>query len=94
MTAGRSIRLVKLMEIVYLLEAGAFLSLAPWSRLWADRVVTRSPALLQHFLGSPYFRGFIAGLGLLHMLLALRDLSRLRLGATVGALAPPPRTDP
>jgi hypothetical protein len=92
-TGGRRLRLVKLVEIVYLLEAGAFLSLAPWSRLWMDRVVSRSPALLHGFLSSAYFRGFIAGLGLLHMLLALRDLSRFRVGSTVGALAPP-RTDP
>jgi hypothetical protein len=81
------------MEIVYLLEAGAFLSLAPWSRLWMDRVVSRSPAPFQALLGSPYFRGFIAGLGLLHMLLALGDLSRLKVASGVGALAPP-RTDP
>jgi hypothetical protein len=82
-TNGRGARLLKLMEIVYLLETGAFLSLAPWSRLWVDRVVSRSPAALQQALHSPYLRGFIAGLGLLHIFFALRELTAFRFSGPI-----------
>jgi len=89
-TNGRGARFLKLMEIVYLLETGAFLSLAPWSRLWVDRVVSRSPNALQHALHSPYLRGFVAGLGLLHVFFAIRDLSAFRLSGPLPL--PPPQS--
>ena len=54
--------------------AGLFLVLAPWSRLWAARVVVPSPASLEPLLASPAFRGFVAGIGVLHLALAVRDL--------------------
>ena len=60
----------------YFLEAGCFLLLAPWSRLWTQRVVLRSPEALQHLLASSHFRGFVAGLGVLHVLAAIRELRR------------------
>ncbi len=58
----------------YFLEAGLLLLVAPWSRLWMHRVVLPSPVALQPFLASPSFRGFVAGLGVLHLLLAVREL--------------------
>lgn len=94
MTNGRGARILKLLEVVYLLETGTFLSLAPWSRLWLDRVVTRSPLALQATLHSPYFRGFIAGVGLIHVFFALRELSFFRVPASVAPLPAPPRTNP
>lgn len=71
-------RLAHLVFIFYFLEAGAFLLLSPWSRFWVSRVVLLSPRSLQGFLGSPYFRGFVAGLGLLHLIFAVRELERWR----------------
>lgn len=74
MTPGKSGRVLQLLLGFYFLEAGLFLVLAPWSRLWAQRVVIPSPASLEPFLASPSFRGFVAGLGILHLVLAVREL--------------------
>ena len=74
MTSGKSGRLLQLLLGFYFLEAGLFLVLAPWSRLWSQRVVLPSPASLEPLLPSPSFRGFVAGLGVLHLFLAVREL--------------------
>lgn len=80
MTSGKSGRILQLALGFYFLEAGLFLVLAPWSRLWSQRVVLSSPTSLEPLLASPSFRGFVAGLGVLHIALAVREL----LGRTSG----------
>lgn len=74
MTERRQGRILQVLLGVYFLEAGLLLVLAPWSRLWTARVVLPSPSSLEPLLASGSFRGFVAGLGLLHLSLALRVL--------------------
>ena len=74
MPESRSGRLVHVLLGFYFLEAGLLLVLAPWSRLWSQRVVIPSPAAFQPLLASPSFRGFVAGLGILHLAVAAREL--------------------
>jgi hypothetical protein len=64
--------------LVYVLEAGAFLLMSPWSRFWDRRVASRSPVALQPFLYSPFLRGFISGVGLLHLFAAVRQVEAWR----------------
>lgn len=71
-------RLLRALFILYVLEAGAFLTLAPWSRLWAHRVVGRSPTFARDVLASPYFRSFLVGVGLLHLLAAVAEIEAWR----------------
>lgn len=71
-------RLLRALFILYVLEAGAFLSLAPWSRLWSLRVVGRSPAAVRDLLVSPYFRSFLVGIGLLHIWAAVSEIEAWR----------------
>ena len=71
-------RLLRALFILYVLEAGAFLSLAPWSRLWTIRVVARSPAPLHDILASPFFRSFLVGIGLLHLWAAVVEIELWR----------------
>ncbi len=71
-------RLLRALFILYVLEAGAFLSLAPWSRLWSLRVVARSPAAIHGLLASPYFRSFLVGVGLLHLWAAVSEIETWR----------------
>jgi hypothetical protein len=92
-SSPRAARVLKLLEVFYLLEAGAFLFMAPWSHLWVERVVSRSPLGAQALLHSAYFRGFIAGIGLLHVFFALRELSLFR-AAPADALARMPSARP
>ncbi len=74
MSESRAGRLMQMVLGFYFLEAGLFLVLAPWSGLWARRVVVPAPAALEPLLASNSFRGFVAGLGVLHLVLASREL--------------------
>ncbi len=74
MSETRGDRILQLVLGLYFLEAGLLLVLAPWSAFWMRRVVLPSPASIEPFLAAPSFRGFVAGLGVLHLLLATRVL--------------------
>ncbi len=74
MSESRSSRALQVVLGFYFLEAGLFLVLAPWSRLWMHRVVVPAPSSLEPLLASTSFRGFVAGLGVLHVVLASREL--------------------
>jgi hypothetical protein len=74
MSERRPGRVLRLLLGFYFLEAGLFLILAPWSRFWTERVALPAPASLAPLLASPAFRGFVAGLGILHLGAAARDL--------------------
>ena len=80
-------RVLRALYVLYVLEAGAFLTLAPWSRLWALRVVARSPDAVRDLLASPYFRSFVVGVGLLHLGAAVAEIEawRRESRATAGA---------
>jgi hypothetical protein len=71
-------RLFRALFVIYALEAGAFLTLAPWSRYWTVRVIGRSPGIARAFLASPYFRSFLLGLGLLHLWAAASEIEAWR----------------
>ena len=71
-------RLLRALFVLYALEAGAFLTLAPWGRYWTVRVVGRSPEKTRPFLESPYFRSFLLGLGLLHLWAAASEIETWR----------------
>ena len=84
-------RLLRAFFVVYVLEAGAFLTLAPWTRYWTAHVVVRSPARARAFLDSPYFRSFLLGLGLLHLWAAASEIEAWRREPRRGAAPASPR---
>jgi len=73
-SASRGSQFLQLVLGLYFLEAGLLLVIAPWSTLWTRQVVLPSPASIEPFLAAPSFRGFVAGLGVLHLVLAARVL--------------------
>ena len=89
-------RILRALFIVYALEAGAFLTLAPWGRYWTVRVVLRSPERTHGFLQSPFFRSFLLGVGLLHIWAAAAEIEAWRRETQArGAGAPvPPSREP
>ena len=74
MSESRAGRLLQIILGFYFLEAGLFLVLAPWSPLWTHRVVLPAPVSFEPLLTSHFFRGFVAGIGVLHLILASREL--------------------
>lgn len=91
--------------ILYCLEAGMFLVLAPWNAGW-DRLAFHVPwSLLRNLLLSHAFRGAVTGFGLVHLLWGLHDLralfvrrrqvrQRLRSPAPPASSAPPAGGEP
>lgn len=63
--------------ILYCLEAGVFLLLAPWSpawdRAWLQLEIPRLYFLFRH----PAVRGAVTGFGLVHLVWSAHDLDRL-----------------
>jgi hypothetical protein len=89
-TAPRAQLLGRFLFVFYVVEAGAFLVLAPWSRFWIRRVVTRSPASLHFALMSPYLRSFLVAVGLLHLFVAIREIEAWRRQSASGPRVPAP----
>ena len=58
--------------LLYCVEAGIFLILAPWSLIWSTSYFAQIPALREVLL-SGYVRGAVTSLGLLHLVVAGRD---------------------
>jgi hypothetical protein len=70
-TLGRF--LVIVVYVGYLVNAGLFMLLVPWSRAWG-LLLTSLPVGLTPLLDSPWFRGMLSAFGLLHLLLVLWEL--------------------
>ena len=73
-------RLRALVYLFYLFEVGIFLLLVPWSSVWeGNYFVTRLP-LFRELCLSPFARGAISGVGILHLLVgAIDSLTFIRL---------------
>ncbi len=59
---------------LYCVEAGLFFTVVPWTRIW-----TLNPLLHHHFVigmwaDNPFVRGFISGLGVVHILIGVKDM--------------------
>ncbi len=63
--------------LLYCVEAGIFLSLVPWSRVWVTSYFAQMPGLRELLL-SGYVRGGVSSIGLLHLVMAFRDFLTFR----------------
>jgi len=68
---------IPLFFALYCLEAGIFFTIVPWTRVW-----TLNPLLHQHIgigmmADNPFVRGFISGLGVVHLIVGVRELMRV-----------------
>lgn len=73
----RSDQVFRLLFILYCIEAGVFLLLAPWGPMW-DRTLAHLPlGDLHGALLHPVFRGAISGFGLIHLVWGANDLQAL-----------------
>jgi hypothetical protein len=65
----------QVLYLFYCVEAGLFLTLAPWSLLWIHGYYAQVP-VLRPILMSGYLRGGVSALGLLMLLAGAADLIR------------------
>jgi hypothetical protein len=78
---------VPLFFALYCLEAGLFLTVVPWTRIWTLNPLLHSHYAVGLWADNPYIRGFVSGLGVVHILIGVKDivvLSRQRRGGVAG----------
>jgi hypothetical protein len=66
-------RLFRFLFILYCLEVGLFLVLAPWSGAWERMVSSLAATGLDHVLLQPVARGAVTGFGLVHLVWSAHD---------------------
>jgi hypothetical protein len=73
----RVLFLFRLLFILYCVEAGTFLLLAPWSPIW-DRTLVQIPLeALRITCLHPLVRSAVSGFGIVHILWGAHDLDEI-----------------
>jgi hypothetical protein len=62
---------------LYCLEAGLFFAIVPWTVIWTLNPLLHSSLAVGAVADNPFVRGFVSGIGLLHLIVGMRDLMRL-----------------
>ncbi|HYO77631.1 MAG TPA: hypothetical protein VE010_14310 [Thermoanaerobaculia bacterium] len=68
---------VPLFFALYCVEAGLFFTIVPWTMIWTLNPLLHSSVAVGTLADNPFLRGFVSGLGLLHLLIGIRDLTRI-----------------
>jgi hypothetical protein len=63
--------------IVYCLEAGLFLAIAPWTTAWERLVLLLPLAPIRQLCALSWARGLVSGFGLIHLVWAAHDVDLL-----------------
>lgn len=61
---------------LYCLEAGLFFLIVPWTMVWTLNPLLHSNLGVGMIADNPFVRGFVSGVGLLHLIIGVRDLFR------------------
>lgn len=62
---------------LYCVEAGLFFTIVPWTMIWTLNPLLHSSVAVGVIADNPFVRGFVSGIGLLHLLVGIRDLLRI-----------------
>ena len=62
---------------LYCLEAGLFFTVVPWTRIWTMNSLLHESAAIAVWADNPFVRGFVSGIGVLHLIFGVRELVRL-----------------
>ena len=62
---------------LYCLEAGLFFTVVPWTRIWTMNSLLHDSTAIALVADNPFVRGFVSGIGLLHLLFGVREIFRL-----------------
>jgi len=62
---------------LYCLEAGLFFTVVPWTSIWSLNSLLHSSATMGLMADNPFVRGFVSGVGVLHLIVGVRELARV-----------------
>jgi len=68
---------VPLFFALYCLEAGVFFTVAPWTRVWTLNPVLHHQIIIALWADNPFVRGFISGIGVIHLIVGVRDIRNI-----------------
>ncbi|HEY7216218.1 MAG TPA: hypothetical protein VIC28_16470 [Thermoanaerobaculia bacterium] len=68
--------LFRLLFILYCVEAGTFLLLAPWSPVW-DSLLIQIPFTVVRYAFHPLLRAGMSGFGIVHLVWGAHDLDEI-----------------
>lgn len=80
--------LSRVLFVVYCLEAGLFLTLAPWTAGWQQVAMLLPVGFLRGLATQFWMRGLISGFGLVHLVWAAHDVD-----LALRRIAAPPSRD-
>jgi hypothetical protein len=78
---------VPLFFAIYCLEAGLFFTIVPWTVIWTLNPLLHSSLTVGAWADNPFVRGFVSGVGLLHLIVGMRELMRLSRARRGGGLS-------
>lgn len=62
---------------IYCLEAGLFFTVLPWTSLWTLNPLLHHSVAVGMWADDPFVRGFVSGIGMLHLCVGTRELFAL-----------------
>ena len=68
---------IPLFFALYCLEAGLFFTVVPWTRIWTLNPMLHASPVIAVWADNPFLRGFISGLGVVHLIVGVREIVRL-----------------
>jgi hypothetical protein len=68
---------VPLFFALYCLEAGLFFTIVPWTVVWTLNPILHANLTVGMWADNPFVRGFVSGVGFLHLIIAFREFARL-----------------
>ena len=86
--------LARALFVLYCVEAGVFLTLAPWRAAWPHLLMAFPVVGLRNVMLEPLARGAISGFGLVHLVWGAHDLRELLRRRRAQPTAASPSTEP
>ncbi len=65
---------VPLFFALYCVEAGLFFTIVPWTMIWTLNPLLHQNVTIGAVADNPFVRGFVSGVGVLHLLVGIREL--------------------
>jgi hypothetical protein len=72
---------------LYCLEAGVFLTIVPWTRIWTLNPLLHNDLVISVWADNPYVRGFVSGVGVVHIIIGVRDIVMMSRAASLAKKA-------
>ena len=71
-------RLLKIIYILYSIEAGVFLLLLPWMSFWDTNYLTYQYPQILPVITNPFFKGAVLGLGIVNLMTGINEIVHIK----------------